>query len=71
LAEHVLPGGRYLLYTFISTLFSEPSGESAGPRLALSDIAAFAPWFALRSARHGEDRGRWSAWFLFQRTSVK
>jgi 2-polyprenyl-3-methyl-5-hydroxy-6-metoxy-1,4-benzoquinol methylase len=71
LAEHVLPGGHYLLYTFIAAAYSEPGGEATGPRLALSDIAAFAPWFALRSARHGDDRGRSSAWFLFQRTSVK
>jgi SAM-dependent methyltransferase len=67
LAEHIVPGGYYLLYTFVGR---SPTGEGepAGPSISLADVAAFAPWFALRSAAHGDDRGRASSWFLMQRT---
>jgi SAM-dependent methyltransferase len=67
LAEHLAPGGYYLLYTFVSSSPSEADGSTAGPVLSLGDVAAFAPCFALRSAAHGDDRGRGSAWFLMQR----
>lgn len=65
-AGHVSPGGHYLLYTFVHSM-SDPLGEATGPAITLSDVAAFAPWFALRRASHGDDRGRSSAWFLMQR----
>jgi SAM-dependent methyltransferase len=67
LAEHIVPGGCYLLYTFV---VRSPTGEGepAGAGISLADVAAFAPWFALRSTAHGDDRGRASSWFLMQRT---
>lgn len=65
LAEHIAPRGYYLVYAFLTTPTTVAATPGAG--LALSDIAAFAPQFVLRSAAHGEDRGRASAWFLMQR----
>lgn len=66
LADHLIPGGYYLLYTFVR---SPVAGvESSGPSVSLADIAAFAPRFVLRSASHGDDRGRSSSWFLMQRS---
>ncbi len=65
LAAHITPGGYYLLYTFLR--WPSVQTQTPGPSVALTDIAGFAPWFVLRSAAHGEDRGRSSAWFLMQR----
>lgn len=66
LASRVWPGGYYLLYTFMNSGLAQ-GNETAGPAVSLSDVAVFAPWFALRSAAHGDDRGRASAWFVMQR----
>jgi SAM-dependent methyltransferase len=75
LAQTLRPGGYYLLYTFLcddcppfvdaDADASESSRET--PSVSYADIAAFAPQLALRSAAHGEDRARHSAWFLMQR----
>lgn len=66
LAEHLLPGGLYLLYAF--DLFSSETNGPSG--LSPADLAAFAPRFILRWAQHGFDRERPSAWYLWQRTHV-
>ena len=66
LAEHVLPGGRYLLYAFEWDL--ELAAEGSG--LSVRDLACLAPAFSLRWAQHGQDRGRPSAWYLFERSTV-
>ncbi len=66
LADHLARGGYYLLYTFVRADGS-PAEQAAGPSVSLADIAAFAPRFTLRSAAHGEDRGRAASWFLMQR----
>jgi cyclopropane fatty-acyl-phospholipid synthase-like methyltransferase len=73
LAATLAPGGYYLLYTFLcdncpsfaDVGAAEPSRET--PAITYADIAAFAPYFALRWTGHGEDRARHSAWFLMQR----
>ena len=67
LTERVIPGGYYLLYTFVMLPGELAEDEPGGPTVSLSDVAAFAPWFALRNSAYGEDRGRVSAWFLMQR----
>ena len=76
LAIRLAPGAYYLLYTFLQAGAADGDGtadESARPasretpQVSYSDIAAFAPRFALRWAAHGEDRSRHSAWFLMQR----
>ncbi len=66
LADHLAPGAYYLLYTFAKSNRVSPS-QDTGPSVSLDGIAAFAPRFVLRSAAHGEDRGRASSWFLMQR----
>lgn len=66
LAQRLNRRAHYLLYTFLRSSPAS-SATSTGPGVSLADIAAFAPWFTLRSAAHGEDRGRSSAWFLMQR----
>jgi SAM-dependent methyltransferase len=68
LAEHLQGGAHYLLYTFFSARLAQPGSDpSAASVVGPSDIAAFAPQFALLRAAHGQDRERPSAWFLMRR----
>ncbi|MCU0501246.1 MAG: class I SAM-dependent methyltransferase [Anaerolineae bacterium] len=66
LAERLLPGALYLLYTF-EPFLSEQTGPSG---LSPADLSTFAPRFGLRWAQHGFDRERLSAWHLWQRAHV-
>ncbi len=67
LADCVAPGGYYFLYAFVRPRPGPADGPSSDPAVTYQDIAAFAPWFVLRSASHGEDRGRTASWFWMQR----
>jgi cyclopropane fatty-acyl-phospholipid synthase-like methyltransferase len=62
LAQHLLPGGTFMLYSLDRLAGDEGSGG-----VDAQDIAAFAPAFVLRRAQHGQDRGRPSSWYLLQR----
>ena len=64
LADHLLPGGFYLLYAFLPNHGGGPGGIGPG------DLAGFAPQFVLRWAQHGFDRTLPSAWYLLQRTRL-
>lgn len=69
LAELLRPGAHYLLYTFFSLeATSSPSDRSTACVVGPADLAAFAPYFTLLSAAHGQDRERPSAWFLLRRS---
>lgn len=69
LGELLRPGAHYLLYTFFAP---ESASGTSDPSTAYvvgpADMAAFAPYFTLLSAAHGQDRERPSAWFHMRRS---
>lgn len=71
LAGLLRPGAHYLLYTFFSPEVAiGPSDPSTAYVVRSADMAAFAPYFTLLSAAHGQDRERPSAWFHMFRSEV-